>query len=145
MFSLLPPDGLHTLAYDGNELVSHAVRTTRAAQPEGHPALRTAYVDAVSTAPSVQGRGFASGVMRELAALADADGYEIACLETDRQSFYARLGWQEWRGPLAGRKDDGSLVPTPQQTGIMILRLPSTPALDLDAQLTIECQPQRIW
>ena len=145
MFSLLPPDGLHTFAYDGDELVSHAVRTIRAAQPEGHPVLRTAYVDAVSTAPSVQGRGFGSHVLRELARLADDDGFEIGCLETDRQGFYARLGWEEWRGPLAGREPDGSLVPTPDQTGIMILRLARTPELDLESLLTIERQPRRFW
>jgi hypothetical protein len=49
-----------------------------------------------------------------------------------------------WRGPLAGRLEEG-LVPTPEQRGVMVLRLPSTPLLDLDALLTIECQPSRIW
>jgi hypothetical protein len=28
---------------------------------------------------------------------------------------------------------------------VMVLRLPSTPELDLDAMLTIERQPDRIW
>ena len=48
-----------------------------------------------------------------------------------------------WRGPLAGRSEQG-LVPTPEQTGIMVLRLSQTPALDLHSTLTIECQPGRI-
>ena len=70
--------------------------------------------------------------------------FDIACLETDRPSFYERLGWEVWRGPLAGRSEHG-LVPTPEQTGIMVLRLPRTPALSLDQGLTIECQVGRIW
>ena len=71
--------------------------------------------------------------------------YEIGCLQTDdRTSFYAHLGWEEWRGSLAGRSDDG-LIPTPDQRGVMVLRLPITPPLDLDSMLTIERQPERIW
>jgi GNAT superfamily N-acetyltransferase len=119
------------------------VVTTRWLQPEGLPLLKTAYVDAVSTAPDFQRRGFGSAVMRHLAGLI-SKAYEIACLETDRVGFYQRLGWEEWTGPLAGRAEHG-LVPTPDQSGILILRLPRTPALDLDSLLTIECQPGRIW
>jgi hypothetical protein len=37
------------------------------------------------------------------------------------------------------------LISTPQQRGVMVLRLPQTPSLDLEIQLTIECQPYRIW
>ena len=145
LFTFLQPDHLHVLAFDTDELVGHAVIGTRWAQPEGHPQLRTAYIDAVSTAPDHQGTGVGSAVMREVARLADDDAYEIAGLETERQGFYARLGWEEWRGPLAGREPDGALVPTPDQRGVMILRLERTPELDLDTQLTIERQTTRIW
>jgi hypothetical protein len=79
--------------------------------------------------------------MEHLASLVTS--WDIACLETERESFYARLGWEVWQGPLAGRTDDG-LVPTPDQTGIMILRLPNSPPLDLQELLTIEVS-QRIW
>lgn len=143
LFSYLPPDGLHVLAYYEEQLVGHAVVTTRWLQPEGMELLRTAYVDAVSVATSFQGRGFGSAVMRHLVTLLDEE-YAVACLETDRVGFYSRLGWREWQGPLAGRAEDG-LVPTPDQTGIMIFCLPHTPALNIDTLLTIECQPDRIW
>ncbi len=81
--------------------------------------------------------------MRHLASEIDGD-YGIACLETERAPFYERLGWQTWHGPLAGRSEQG-LIPTPEQKGIMILRLSQTPALELDSALTIECQDERIW
>jgi aminoglycoside 2'-N-acetyltransferase I len=140
LFSFLPPDGLHVLAYDG-QLVGHAVVTTRWLQPDNLPLLKTAYVDAVATAPAYQGQGVGSSVMRHLASA--IQDYELACLETERVSFYAQLGWEEWRGLLAGRKAT-ELIPTPDQKGIMILRLTRTPSLDLLDSLTVEYDG-RIW
>ena len=141
LFSYIPSGGIHVLAYREQELVSHAAVTTRWLQPEGLPLLRTAYVDAVATLPVYQGQGVGSAVMRHLASVISE--YEIACLETDRVSFYARLGWEVWRGPLAGRRAT-ELLPTPAQKGIMILRLARTPPLDLDSLLVIEYDG-RIW
>jgi len=138
----IPSGGRHVLLYAGDELVTHAVATQRGVQPEGFPVLRTAYVDAVSTRPDRQGRGAGTAVMRRLAA--EIGDYEIGCLQTDKMGFYERLGWELWRGPLAGRGPDG-LIPTPDQHGVMVLRLPRTPAVDLDAPLTVEVQPARIW
>ena len=141
LFSFLPPDGLHVLAYDDGQLVGHAVVTTRWLQPDNLPVLKTAYVDAVATDPAHQGRGIGSSMMRHLASA--IQGYELACPETERVSFYAQLGWEEWRGPLSGRKGI-ELLSTPHQEGIMILRLASTPPLNLDSSLTVEYDG-RIW
>jgi aminoglycoside 2'-N-acetyltransferase I len=141
LFSYILSGGIHVLAYRDQELVGHAVATTRWLQPEGLPLLRTAYVDAVATLPAYQGQGIGSALMRHLAAVI-AD-FEIGCLETERVSFYARLGWELWRGPLAGRRA-AELLPTPDQEGIMILRLARTPPLDLDSLLVIE-EDGRIW
>jgi len=141
LFSFLPTDGLHVLAYGEEQLVGHAVVTTRWLQPDNLPLLKTAYVDAVATNPAYQGQGIGSSVMRHLASVIQE--YELACLETDRVSFYAQLGWEEWRGTLAGRKGDERL-PTPNQNGIMILRLVRTPQLDLDGSLTVEYDG-RLW
>ena len=143
LFKYVPSGGWHFLAYCDGLLVSHAMVTTRWLQVAGFSLLKTAYVDAVSTLPAYQGRGCGSAVMRKLAAEIDRE-YVIACLETDREPFYERLGWQIWRGPLAGRNGN-ELIPTPEQHGIMVLRLSNTPQLDIDSMLTIECQPGRIW
>lgn len=138
----IPSGGRHFLGYLGAEIVSHAVVTTRWAQPEGQRELKTAYVDAVATKPEFQSRGCASAVMRRLAA--DIDDHEVAFLQTDIPGFYERLGWEAWRGPLAGRSEEG-LIPTPEQRGVMVMRLPRTPPIDLESPLTIECQRERIW
>ena len=142
LFTYIPSGGRHFLAYCEDALVGHAVVTTRWLQVEDGPVMRTAYVDAVATLPACQGQGHGSAVMRHLA---DSVGdYTIACLETDRPDFYARLGWELWPGALAGRGEQG-VIPTPEQEGIMILRLPQTPPLEFDGVLSIECQPGRIW
>ena len=52
LFSYIPSGGIHVLAYDEQQLLSHAVATTRWLQPEGLSMLRTAYVDAVATLPA---------------------------------------------------------------------------------------------
>ena len=142
LFYYLPTDGLHFIAYFDEELVSHAVVTTRWVQPERLPVLRAAYVDAVATLPAYQRRGFGTAVMREL--IANISAYDIACLKTDRMGFFERLGWQRWRGPRAGRSGS-ELIRTPDQQNIMVLRLANTPPLDLDRALTIEAQAGRIW
>ena len=141
LFTFLPPECLHIVGSAEGRIVGHAVVTTRWLQPAHLPLLKTAYVDAVATHPSYQGQGIGSAVMRHLAAAVVQ--YEIACLETERVAFYTRLGWEAWRGPLAGRRG-AELIPTPDQTGILILRLSHTPPLDLDSLLTIEEQG-RIW
>ena len=143
LFSYVPAGGWHFLAYHDKQLVSHALVTTRWLQPECQPLLKTAYIDAVATLPAYQGLGYGSALMRQLASDIDRE-YVIACLETDRETFYERLGWQTWRGPLAGRSEQG-LIPTPDQCGVMVLQLSQTPLLNLDSALTIECQTERIW
>ena len=109
LFSYIPSGGIHVLAYREQELVSHAVVTTRWLQPEGLPVLRTAYVDAVATLPAYQGQGIGSRVMRHLASVI-AD-FEIACLETDRVSFYAQVGWEVWR--TVGRQKSNRITAYP--------------------------------
>ena len=76
-------------------------------QPGPGRPLRTAYVEAVATAPSFQRRGYASAVMRRIAA--EIAGYELGALSKGSHSFYERLGWERWRGPLAIRTDEGLL------------------------------------
>ncbi len=143
LFTYIPSGGRHFLAYDGSDLVSHAVVTTRWLEPDGAGVLKTAYVDAVSTLPAAQHRGFAGATMRALGA--GIGDYEIGGLQTDLRGFYEQFGWEFWRGPLAGRGDDSTLIPTPDQHGVMVLRLPHTPPLNFDRRMTIEKQPDRIW
>jgi aminoglycoside 2'-N-acetyltransferase I len=142
LFTHFASGARHFLTYRGQDLVSHAMVSTRWLQLASRPLMRTAYVDAVSTLPSAQGLGYGTATMRRLAAT--IDDYEIGCLQTDIRGFYEPLGWELWRGALAGRDED-QLIPTPDQRGVMVLPLRRTPSIDLDAPLSIEVQSYRIW
>ena len=120
-------DPNHVLAYLGDELVGHACWTTRRLRPGGLPPLRTAWVDAVSTAPAHQNRGIGSLVMQRLAA--ETAAFELGALGTDRLTFYERLGWAAWRGSTEDVLHD------PLDT-LMVLRTATTPPLDLTAPIT---------
>jgi GNAT superfamily N-acetyltransferase len=143
LFDLLPPDGLHVIARLDGFMVGHAVITTRWLRHGDGPFLRTAYVDAVATAPGYQRRGIGSAVMRRLAVAAEGDGFEIGALESELRGFYEHLGWELWRGPRAALTEAG-LVPTPDQEGVFVLRWRNTPPLDPLGHLTIKADG-RFW
>jgi aminoglycoside 2'-N-acetyltransferase I len=141
------PGSVHILARDaGGVLVSHAEWVTRWLQPAGHQVLRTAYVEAVATAPAQQGQGHATAVLRRVnAALAADSTWELGALSPSHPALYARAGWELWRGPLAIRGKNG-IEPTPPDERVMILRLPRTPpTLVTTSLLTAEWRPGELW
>lgn len=140
------PATVHVLAHAGGALVSHACWVERRLQAGDGPLLLTGYVELVATEPEMEGRGYASAVMRRMAA--EIGGYDLGALGTGVPAFYARLGWELWRGPLAVRlppEQGGGLLPTPGEQ-VMVLRLERTPAwLDLDAPLSAEWRQGEFW
>ena len=140
------PGSVHVRARDRHgALVSHAAWVTRWLQPSGHPILRTAYVEAVATAPAHRRQGHATTVLRRLADVIRLDpSWQLAALSPSDPAFYARLGWEPWRGPLAIRRGQ-SVEPTPDE-GVMILRLPATPpTLVTTSLLTAEWRVGELW
>jgi aminoglycoside 2'-N-acetyltransferase I len=131
----------HLLGMQSEQLVSHLMWVTRWLQPDGHRPLKTAYVEMVATAPDAQRRGYASALLRHFVPL--VDDYDLAALCPATDSLYLRLDWRYWRGPLSARKD-GHVVSTPEER-VMIMPLPRTPALDLDAPLSVEWRPGEVW
>ena len=134
--------GVHLLGRLDDRLVSHVMLVERALQPEGLPPLRTGYVELVATHPELQGRGYASTLMREVPALLAP--FELGALAPSDPAFYARFGWEEWTGPLAVRTPRG-VEPTPDEA-LMILRLPQSPAsLDVTRGASIEWRRGEVW
>jgi GNAT superfamily N-acetyltransferase len=117
----------HVLAHIDGRLVGHACWTLRRLQPEGLPALRTAWVDAVCTSPPLQNGGIGTLVMRRVADL--VAHHELAGLGTERVSFYERLGWELWHGPTEGVLHD-------PLDSLMIRRTAATPQIDTRAAIT---------
>jgi aminoglycoside 2'-N-acetyltransferase I len=135
------PDPVHVIGRVGGAIVSHAAFIERWLQPAGLPLLRCAYVEAVATLPTLQHRGHATKLLAALPPL--WHDFDIAGLAPSDPGFYARLGWESWRGPMFVRTPAG-LEATPNEE-VMVLRLPRTPALDLDAAVSIEWRADEVW
>lgn len=134
-------DPIHVVALVERHLVSHALWITRWLAPGDIAPLETAYVELVGTWPHLQGRGYASAVMRRLAQ--EISRYPLGGLSPSRPDFYTRLGWELWRGPLFIRTQNG---PVPEPDTVMILRTAHTPPLDLDWPLSAEWRPgSELW
>ncbi|MBO9664999.1 GNAT family N-acetyltransferase [Dokdonella sp.] len=140
--ALLSP-AVHLLARLDGELVSHAAWVERELRAANLAPLRTAYVEAVATAPEHQGKGYASDVLTRIPAL--VGDFALAALSPSDDGYYRRLGWELWRGPLSYLDPCGVDINTPGEQ-VMIHRLPSTPpALDLDARLSTDWRPGDVW
>jgi aminoglycoside 2'-N-acetyltransferase I len=145
-FTVLMPalqGSVHVLGRRSGRLVTHAAWVTRWLQPGASVPLRTAYIEAVATDPDCRLQGYASEVMRRIAA--EVRDFDLAALSPSDPAWYARLGWELWRGPLSIRTGTG-LLATPGEKGqVMVLRLPRTPPLDLDAPLSAEWREGELW
>ena len=128
-------DSMHVLGYYDQSLVSHAMWVTRWLQVGTNPLMRTAYIEAVATEKTYRTRGFATAVMKRAAE--EIQDFNLGALSPFSVAYYERLGWELWRGPLFIRTDK-ELMRTPRDGDIMILQLPRTPALDLNASLSAE-------
>jgi aminoglycoside 2'-N-acetyltransferase I len=140
------PGTVHVLAKDDHgTLVGHAMWVARRLEADGHH-MRTAYVEAVATAPAFQRRGIGTAIMVRLvqAVMADAQ-WDLAALSPAVPEFYERRGWEPWKGPLAIRRN-GLLDPSPPDELVMIRRLARTPSsLVTTALLTAEWRPGELW
>ena len=136
--------GRHWLLEDEGRLVAHASVVERVIAVDGVP-LRTGYVEAVGTAPDRQRRGLGTRVM-EAATAHIHERFELGCLGTGEWAFYERLGWERWRGPSFVRLEDGTVERSPDDDdGIMVLRTPATPPIDLRAPISCAWRPGDAW
>lgn len=135
-------DPVHVLGYFAGRLVTHALWIERYLQPEGMPVMRTAYVEAVATHPEYRCRGFAGSIMKRV--VDEIQEFDIAGLAPFSVDYYAKLGWELWRGKMYERKD-GALIASHPNERVMIYRLPKTPILNLDASISIEWRVGEVW
>lgn len=129
------------------QIVSHALWVPRWLQVGDGPLLKTAYVEAVATEPSLQNRGYATAVMKAIAAEIAKPEHEfvLAALSPFSVPWYGRLGWEQWHGPLSIRTPRGPLRTAEEDGHVMILRLPQTPPLDRHAPLSAEWRLGELW
>lgn len=128
-------NAVHVLLTARDQIVATACWLDRALQQEERPPLHTAYVEGVAVDPAHQGRGYGRALMSVITQ--QVWDYELAALSTGACDFYARMGWEPWRGPTFVRTPTGP-ISTPDE-GVMILRTGRTPGwLDPSAPLSCE-------
>jgi len=99
--------GVHVLVLDGGRPVAHGSAVPRSIRFGEGPWREVAYVEAVATAPGLQGRGLGRTVVLRLHEEIDAR-WEVAMLSTGRATgFYERLGWTRWQGTSFTLRADG--------------------------------------
>ena len=135
--------GVHFYLEEDGEPVVHASVVERRLETAGR-AFRTGYVEAVATRPDRRRRGLASRVMQAATAHV-MEEYELGGLCTGENDFYARFGWETWRGATFVRTDDG-LVRTGDEDGsVMILRAGPSADVDLDGTISCEWRSGDVW
>lgn len=135
--------GTHALIGGADGIIAHASVVERAITVAERP-LRCGYVEAVGVAPTHQGRGLGTAVMRELRT--SLDEFDLGVLSTGEWHFYERLGWERWHGTTWVRHAGGVLQrTTDEDDGIMVLRTPLSPAVDLTAAIVCEARSGDHW
>jgi aminoglycoside 2'-N-acetyltransferase I len=136
--------GCHWLIEAAGRIVAHASVVERTIEV-GERALRSGYVEAVGVDPAHQRSGLGT---RVVAAAGEhiRSRFELGCLGTGDHGFYERLGWERWRGPSWVRHPDGHLERSEEDDdGIMVLRTPSTPPIDLSGRIVCGWRPGDSW
>ena len=140
--------GIHVIASHAGRVTSHAMIIDRRIYLGHEPdqALDVGYVENVATWPALQRSGHGTAVMREINRLIGEE-YALGGLSTGSNGFYARLGWEAWRGPTYVRMLDGERVRSADEDGdVMILRTPRTPAdLDTTGPIAIDWRAEEPW
>jgi aminoglycoside 2'-N-acetyltransferase I len=135
--------GTHVWIEGPDGVISHGALVERTLVCSGH-VMRVGYVEAIATAPVHRQRGHASDVLRHINRLIREE-YALGALSTGTPEFYERLGWERWRGPTFASGPHG-LERTPDDDGgIMILRTPRTPHLNLDGDIVADWRAGDVW
>jgi len=124
-------------------LVSHGSLLERTLVCSGEK-LTVGYVEAVATDASHRRRGHGTLVLRRLGQLIRA-GCQLGALSTGTHAFYETLGWERWCGPTFVDGPAGRVRTPHDDDGVMILRTPRSPRLDLDGEIFCDWRTGDVW
>jgi aminoglycoside 2'-N-acetyltransferase I len=135
--------GIHFLAREASTVIAHAAVVERRLEIGEH-SVRAGYVEAVATIPGRQSQGLGTAIMQAVR-LHIQRSYEIGALSTSAHRFYERLGWERWQGPTFVRADPGLVRTEDEDDGIMVLKTPTAPPLQVGDVITCEWRPGDVW
>lgn len=135
--------GLHLVVVEAGVPIAHASIVERAIQAAEAP-FRTGYVEAVATHPARQRQGLGSLLMERVGQALRQD-FEMGSLSTSLPDFYARFGWERWRGPTFVRSGSDLARTADEDDGVMVLRFGPSEDVDLTASISCETRPGDDW
>jgi aminoglycoside 2'-N-acetyltransferase I len=128
---------------DGADLIAHAAVVQRQLV-HGELPIRTGYVEAVAVREDRRGRGHGLAVMAE-AERVIAAAYDLGALSSGLEGFYERSGWLRWRGPTYVVAPAGLTRTEEDDGGVLVLRTPTSPDLDLTGPLACDWRSGDVW
>lgn len=137
--------GMHVLVRDEGELVGHASVVQRRIVCADR-AIRTGYVEALAVRSDRRREGIGSLAMAAAERVIHR-GYDLGALAdgTGIDGYYERRGWLRWLGPTAVVTPAG-VVRTPEEDGgVLVLRTPTSPKLDLARTIACDWRPGDVW
>lgn len=135
--------GVHVLVQQDAMMVAHAAVVPRTLFA-GQRRMSVGYVEGVATTPAYRHCGHASRAMVTVGTIIAQD-YELGALSADVPAFYARLGWESWRGPTYVNAPAGRLRTADEDDGVMVLRTDRTGEIDLSTELTCDWRSGDVW
>ncbi|MGQ0825083.1 MAG: GNAT family N-acetyltransferase [Actinomycetota bacterium] len=135
--------GWRAIAFDGDVPVAHAAVVPRPLTI-GTREFRSGYVEGVATHPRRQREGLGALVINEVNGVVRTH-FEIGALSTGVGEFYARLGWEQWRGASYVRNGAALVRTEDEDDGLMVLRFGPSEDIDLAATITCDCRAGDDW
>ena len=135
--------GMHVWLIDSCGLISHGSLVERTLICSNHT-MRVGYVEAVATAEAHRRKGYGTIVMKHLGELIRAR-YQLGVLSTGAHSFYESLGWERWRGPTFVDGARGHERTPEDDGGIMILRTPRSPIINVAGDIVCDWRVGDVW
>jgi aminoglycoside 2'-N-acetyltransferase I len=137
--------GVHTLVWEGSELIGHASVIQRRLLHDGR-ALRTGYVEGVGVRADRRGRGHGAAMIEALERTIRG-AYDLGALaaaeEAIAMKFYESRGWKLWQGPTFALTPTG-IRRTEDDDGCVYV-LPGEVSLDLSGELTCDWRDGDVW
>lgn len=137
--------GVHVLVTEPDGIVGHVSVVARRLL-HAEQAIRTGYVEGLAVRSDRRRRGLADLAMAE-AERVITHAYDLGALSdgTGIPGFYVRRGWSVWSGPTYALGPDGPLRTADDDGGVLVLRTPTSPPLDLDGPISCDWRPGDVW
>lgn len=135
--------GWHVVVTEPDTILAHAAVVPRSIEIDGEP-FRAGYVEGVATAPGRHGEGLGSLAMSQIMQVLRRE-FEFGALSTSRHDFYARLGWERWRGPTFVRHGRELVRSWDEDDAVMVLRYGPSLSVDLTASISCDARTGDDW